>query len=647
MKTILLSILLLASTIVSGQENYTSKTQLDKSTNKIIENAEKAFKKKDYKKARKEYEKALKKYPNLIHAVIRMGTIELEEKKPDTAIQYFSSAADLSASYEPKVLSTLAALYENKDDYRNALKYYRLYKKEITSEKKLVQVNEKIQLNQLRDSLVRNKVAFERIRLEETINTAAAEYLPALSADGSTLIFARIVNGQEDFFMSSLNDSTYEESLPIHDLNTQQNEAAHTLSADGKVIVFTACDRRNGFGSCDLYYSTKKHNGWSKAKNLGGNINSDAWDSQPSVSSDGKVIYFSSRREGGLGGADIYFSTLVDRVWSVPTPLPDNINTTGNEMSPFIHADGRTLYFKSDKHPGMGSYDIFVSRKEGEKWSDPVNLGYPINTKADDGALSISTDGLTAYYSSDAGEEETVFGIKKRTNLNYDIYKFELPEEVRPTPTTYIKFLVMDALSKSPIQSKLVISAAEREIYNKTSGAAGDFLTILTSGENYSVHVEKEGYLFYSEHVTMEKETSFFEPMIRTILLYPIPKKEEKVDPIIYDTPIALRNIFFETDSSNLLPESLPEIKKLQSLLLENPTIRIRIIGHTDNIGTPEYNKNLSQSRSNAVKNKLVELGVEHSRLSIVGMGESEPIASNDDESGRQLNRRTEFVIIK
>lgn len=650
MKTVCISILLFCCSFLFGQENYTDKSQLDKSTLKTIQNAEKAFKKKDYKKARKEYHKALEKYPDLIHAFIRLGTLELDEKKTENAIQYFTSAAKLSETYEPKVLSTLAALHEKNEDYAQALDYYQRYKKQVKGEKKIQQVNDKIQLNRVRDSLVRNKVNFERIRLSETINTEGPEYLPALSADGTTLIFARVIRGQEDFYMSLLNeDGTYGESIPLEALNTAQNEAAHTLSADGKVILFTACHRQDSKGSCDLYYSSKNGESWTAAKNLGNTVNSEAWDSQPSITADGKTIYFTSKRDGGLGGSDIYYSTLKDRAWSTPVPMPANINTSGNEMSPFIHADGQTLYFKSDKHPGMGSYDIFVTRKQGNEWSTPVNLGYPINTTADDGSLSISTDGRTAYYSSDIGETSNFMGVLKTAKRNYDIYKFELPEEVRPTPTTYVKFKVVDAITNATISGKLSITATatNKEIYSKTANADDMFLTVLTSGENYSIHVEKEGYLFYSEHMEMEEEASYFEPLERTILLYPIPKKAEPVDPIIYDTPIVLRNIFFMTASSDLLPQSMPEIQRLKSLLEENPDISIRIIGHTDNVGEPEYNKGLSQQRANSVKNKLIELGVSHSRLSTVGMGEAQPIASNDDEEGRQLNRRTEFVIVK
>ncbi len=648
MKILFTSILLFVAITVFCQENYTSRSELDKSTNKTLEKAEKAFKKKDYKKARKEYLKALKKYPNLIHGLIRMGTIELEGKEQEKAIAYFSSAAKLSNSYEPKVLSTLAALYESKDDYSSAQKYYSLYKKELSDEKKITQLEEKIRLNQVRDSLVKNEVDFERVRLDSTINTEAAEYLPALNADGTVLIFARIVRGQEDFYLSALSESGYNEAIPLQDLNTPQNEAAHSLSADGQVIIFTACDRMNGKGSCDLYFSTKQGDGWSVAKNLGNSINSEAWDSQPSISADGKTLYFSSKRKGGPGAADIYYSTLENRRWSVPIPLPDNVNTEGNEMSPFIHADGRTLYFKSDKHPGMGSYDIFVSRKRGDKWSDPENLGYPINTKGDDGALSISTDGLTAYYSSDE-PTRNFWGLKRKGKRNYDIYKFTLPDHAKPIPSTYIRFKVVDAIKKTAIESELTITSLSNgeTLYQKSGNAKDGFLTVLTRGENYSVYVEKEGYLFHSENLNMEEEAAYFAPLERTIELVPIPEPAQEIDPIIYDTPIVLRNIFFKTASAELLAESQPEIERLQTLLNENTEIKIRIVGHTDNVGNSEYNKGLSQQRADAVKNKLIELGVSHTRLSTIGMGEEQPIANNEEESGRQQNRRTEFVIIK
>ncbi|MDY0084263.1 MAG: OmpA family protein, partial [Ignavibacteriaceae bacterium] len=344
----------------------------------------------------------------------------------------------------------------------------------------------------------------------------------------------------------------------------------------------------DGFGSCDLYISQKVGNKWTYPKNMGDKINSPKWDSQPSICADGKTLYFASARNGNM---DIYVSLLDENgQWQEPKNIGSPINTSKSEMSPFIHPDGRTLYFTSDGHLGMGKNDIFFTRKNNdETWSDPINIGYPINTHNDEGFFIVSASGKTAYYAS---AQHGGYG-------HYDLYSFELPVEARPTPVNYISGVITDKETGKTI-------LAEFELYNLETGELvvrsfsdevnGSFLVCLPSNASYALNINKENYLFYSQHFELNDTMSRIEPIIKNIKLQPI--KEGEI--------VVLENIFFDFDSDKIKSESFVELNKLVKLLNENNQISIELRGHTDNIGLAEYNINLSDKRAFAVYNYLI-----------------------------------------
>ena len=370
-------------------------------------------------------------------------------------------------------------------------------------------------------------------------------------------------------------------------------------------------------------------NKWSVPYNLEEPVNSRQWESQPSFSSDGKTLYFVSNRHNNY---DIWVSMVNENgEWSVPEKLGANINTDNYEGSVFIHPDNQTLYFSSDGHVGMGGLDIYVSKKDSTgKWGKPMNLGYPINTFKDENSILISADGELAMFASD---REGGFG-------GLDLYGFELYEEVRPEKVTYIKGVVFDNETGKKLEARfelIDLATGNIAVTSFSNKGTGEFLVCLPANHDYALNVSKEGYLFYSENFNLSGEKPLTDPVLKDVPLKPL-KSGEKV---------ILKNIYFETDKYDLKKTSEIELQKLIELLNKNPGIKIEISGHTDNVGTTEYNLELSQNRAKAVYDYLSENGIDTDMLTYKGYGESQPVDTNDTEEGRANNRRTEFEVVE
>ncbi|HEY2581869.1 MAG TPA: OmpA family protein [Mucilaginibacter sp.] len=478
---------------------------------------------------------------------------------------------------------------------------------------------------------IAHPVPFTPINMGPEINTAADEYLPVATADESTIIFTRKINNNEDFYQSSKANGKWQTATYLSDqINTPEyNEGSQSISQDGKYLFFTGCNRPDGLGRCDIYVSQRKPDGWSKPFDLDPPVNTPGWESQPSISADGRTLYFVSNRKGGYGGYDIWKSTLTSKGWGEPENLGPNINTAFDEQSPFIHPDDSTLYFCSNGWPGLGGMDLFVSRlgKDG-KWQKPENLGYPINSSGNENGMTLTANGNYAFFSSN--------------NLNgyggYDIYTFELPHNLRPRLVTYIKGKVNDINTLQPLEASVeIIDLAKNEavFQDYSDPNHGDFLTSLTAGKNYGLNISKSGYLFYSEHfslVGIEPKKPF---TIQVLL-----------KPIEIGNKVILNNIFFDTNKFDLKSESIAELQKLLEFLTENPTIKIEISGHTDDVGNDQLNQVLSENRAKSVYQYLIDNKIDPARLVYKGYGKTQPIAPNTSDENRQKNRRTEFKII-
>lgn len=506
---------------------------------------------------------------------------------------------------------------------------------------------------------MKNPSAIDPKNIGPSINTKNPEYFPTMTVDGRTFLFTREIpvnnqpRGQEDFFVTSLSEKNVwmkAEPMPKH-INTPRNEGAPTLSADGRTLIFVACadedgdygPGRKGYGSCDLFVTEKIGSNWSQPKNLPGKVNTAGWETQPSLSSDGKTLYY-IRRVGSRGApprSDIFISTLQeDGTWSKGVPLPNNINTIHRETSVHIHPDGKTLYFSSNGHIGLGGFDIFMTQMQPDgSWSNPVNLGYPINTKNDENSLLVGPGGEIAFFASD---RPGGYG-------DLDIYYFSLPEKYRPTKTTYFEGKVYDAITKTPLAGKfelIDLETGKTVIESSADKVSGEFLVALPTKKQYALNVNYPGYAFFSKNFDMIVREDL-EALHMDIPLIPSGSQGS----------ITLANVFFDLNKSTLRKESYVELDKLFSFLHENPKIRIEIGGHTDTRGDAKNNLALSHERAQSVYNYLVEKGWDPKRMTYKGYGQTQPLISDEEiarmdndkakERAHQENRRTEYTILK
>ena len=604
---------------------------------KLFKKAKEADKEGNRTKAIEYLDKVIEKSPEYIEAYLFAADIFRTEEDFNRAIGYYEK---LMKDYEVPYYFYLfygETLFEV-ERYDEAILSFREY---LKSNKAAPKYKEKVR------SYISNcefsKTAqlkpkpFEPVNLGGLVNSENMEYFPSISADGNSLVFTYRAPNQtksdEDFFISIRDTVTGEwtQSKPAAGfLNTQLTEGAQTITSDGMIIYFAACERENGFGSCDIFASIYKGNGqWSKAINLGPKVNSRVWDTQPSISSDGKTLYFVRGSHGRSRNKDIYYTELQsDGTWGKALKLKGPINTSGSETSPFIHFDNKTLYFSSDGHPGLGKLDFFVSRrKEDGSWEKPENLGYPINSKEDDFSLIVSPDGKTAYFSSDRLGDNV--GLQ-------DLYSFILPKESRAIEIAYIKGKITNKVTGAPISAQIVFSelSSSESILFEQSNRLGNYFSVLPGNADYGLNIQKKGFLVYSKNFSLSNEN------VRKAYVLNV-----KLIPIAVDQKVKLENVFYATASFELDSRSNSELNKVADFLNDNPTVKISVEGHTDNEGSKAGNTKLSKNRAKSVYQYLIEKGIDKSRLSIKGFGSSQPVADNETEEGRKKNRRTEIRI--
>lgn len=619
--------------------------QLDKKTAKTYNKALKCLNKGERQEGIAKLEEVTTKYPAFTKAANKLVGIYLDDGQNEKAIELMKVMLPLSEVPDYRVAGSLSYAYEDEGNYSQAIEVMeQLISKGQLSGKKLESATVRKRELAFRQEGYRNPSEFKPVKLSTAVNSSDAEYHPGFNADGSVMMFVKVgrgANRNEDLYSAKqVSLDSFTVARPLSELNSSAQEGAFTLSQDGNVLIFTACGHRESIGGCDLFISFRKANKWSPARNMGPDINSRFFDSSPTISSDNRTLYFSSKRPGGQGGSDIWMAQLnSENRWDPAVNLGPKINTSGNDEAPYIHPDGKSLYFTSDGHIGFGSYDIFLAKYSKGEWEAPTNLGYPINTKEREGGLFVDLTGNRAYYSS----QLDLSGNKDNNNLG-DIYYFELPEAYKPDLVSYIKVEVRDSESGGLINATAEIKGLIGNDLSpdKTIEIGGVLLTTIIPGE-YSLSISKKGYLFHSENIVLEKSLDLSNPFIYKVEL-------QKIKPEVIPEkpkPIVLKNIFFASGSAELLPTSDFEIAKLVDLLSINGELRIKILGHTDNVGSDAANLKLSADRAKAVYDKIVRSGIASERLQYEGKGESMPIADNETVEGRQTNRRTEFILIK
>ena len=582
----------------------------------------------------------------------------------ETAIDHYKSAIEINPQHT-RTGSTyfyLANLQQAVGSYQDAIKNIEIFTKFKNANPDLL-----VKARAIKDACLfaiesmKNPNDFNPINIGPGINTSDPEYFPTITVDGETILFTRRIKDgrvygpvkeQEDFYVSQLsNQNIWQTAVPMpENVNTVNNEGAPTIAADGRSLVFVACpdatgtnygSNRNGKGSCDLFFSKKLGTRWTDPINLPGNVNSYHWETQPSLSSDGKTMYFirGIRNRNQSRNSDIYVTRKDQNGnWGTAQKLPEHINTPAQEESVLIHPDGRTLYFASRGHIGMGGSDLFVTRlSEDGTWSSPKNLGYPINTKYDENSLMVAPDGEIAFFASD---REGGFG-------DLDIYYFVMPEEFRPTRTLYFEGIVFDITNHKPIPGKfqlIDLETGKEVVYSEADDLTGEFIVSLPTNKKYALNVTYPGYAFFSENFDM-KNPEGLEAIHMDVPLVPLESEH----------PILLANIFFDLGMSTLRPESFIELDKLVSFLEENPTVKVEIGGHTDSRGS--NNKVLSENRAKAVYNYCLDKKISQERLTSKGYGSSQPVfddnyianltSDKQKQTAHQANRRTEYKIIK
>lgn len=641
MKKILLIIFCfqLGLTMLYGQRDYSTRS---KKAIKFYQSAREAFDNMQDDKALVRLEKALEKDDEFIEAYLLRAEIHRASSSYQKQVEDYLTVKKIDDEYFPYLYYNLGAAQLKTGKYENAkesLNQFLNVKKAREISK--LRAQELIKQCDFAIQLINNPVPFNPEPFHTGVPDTINQYWPSLSVDEKVLVFtALLVDStrktivgnfahQEDFFYCQKDEGSWTKAKPLgKPINTPENEGAQHISADGTRIVYTACNREDGHGRCDIYFTYRTRNGWSRPVNAGPEINSKYSDKQPSLSPDGQILYFSSNRPGGYGGMDIWYAQRSKQgYFKEAQNMGELVNTAGDEISPYIHADNQTFYFSSDGHFGLGNKDIFFIKKDSNNmWQDPINIGYPINDYTDEIGLIINAKGDKAYYTADNDK-----GFKA-------IYQFDMPEELRPKPVSYVSGRIFDKQTGEGLEAtfQLLSSISNDTIMQVTSNAEdGNYLVCLPAGQEYTLTVDQRGYLFYSAHFDLMQNNTFKDPLKLDIPLMKIEVGEK----------VVLNNIFFKTDSYSMLPQSNAELAKIVNFLNDKPYLTIEIGGHTDNTGTPAYNKELSEKRAKAVYDYLVKQGEFSQRLTYKGYGETEPIAPNTTEKGRALNRRTELKV--
>lgn len=590
----------------------------------------------EYEQAINLFKQSIKKAPKFLNAYDALANTYQKDNQlinsKNTYLKLLSLKSDhFFGLYE------LGNIYFDLGNLDSSEFYYRRFLRINSSNDKYAQ-NAQLNLRDInfsRDAF-KNPVNVNPVNMGSSINSENQEYSPAFAIDEKTIYITKRMGNlsdnrpNEDLYFAELNDESWDKVKDIGPpINTIENEGAFSISSDGNYIFFTSCSRNGGKGQCDIWLTSKKNNRWDEPKNLQSPINTKYWESQPSISSDGRMLYFSSDRPGGYGGTDIWVSEFSNSGWSAPKNLGPTVNTSKDEQFPFIHSDNRTLYFSSNGHPGLGKSDLYLTRKDVKfNWETPINMGFPINSRGQDWNLVVARDGKTAYFSSD---QLKGFG-------GLDIYTFQLPEKLQAEKVSYLRGYVRDAITKQPLSANVELSPINGEPTTLTYAKPGTgmFLVPLKTNMKYALTIDKDGYLFYTEFYNM--------PAIQRDQPIKLFIDLEKIE---LGNSVVLKNIFFDTDKSDIKDESKQELEKLIDFLSENNSIRIEISGHTDNVGDSKHNMVLSENRAKSVCDFLTNNGIEKSRLTYKGFGDTQPIKQNNTDENRAKNRRTEFKIIQ
>ena len=631
------NLLLLTATVLSV--NLFAQSSCPKSTNKkairLFQEASDLYKDRKYEDAKGIVSKAIDEDPEFADAYLLQGQIAMKKRDDGVLEESFKKVIELCPDLDPEVYFQLGWMYYD-------LKKWKASETQLKAFLDFDKINEdhgkKAETMLDRAKLYAHPIPFNPVPVKD-ISTADPEYLPYITPDNSMAFFTRrfelkernmlTTQSVEKFMIAHmLSEGKYDQGKPMVDpfnSGSSNNEGGASITIDNRHLYFT----QNVKGNFDICTSDFVDGHWTEIKNLGSKVNDPKqWDSQPSICSDSRTLYFASSRDS-MTGIDIYRTTLDENgEWKKAVKLGPSINTNGNEKSPFMHSDSRTLYFSSDSLPGLGGFDIYKCQMDSAgKWLKPVNLGYPINTDADEVGFFVSLDGKTGYFASNK--------LNKGTG-GFDIYSFELYQEARPNRVYFQKGDVNGVENNGPITASIEIKDAVTKKLTKINvdSVTGEYAFVVDFNHDLIVSVKKEGFAFQSNYVS-EKDTSNFKPKVIDLAL-------QKLE---VGGQYTINDIFFATNSYDINDTINTVLDEFIDYLKLNPNLNVAIQGHTDNVGNPADNMVLSENRAKAVFNYLTGHSIAASRASFKGYGETKPIADNNTEAGRAKNRRTVFVV--
>ena len=601
--------MLFGSTVFAQSSDYSD----TKNASKSLQIAQQYINSEHYEKAYHQLRHTVKIKDNFAVAYRELGKVCLEMKKFDESIDALEKSFELDKKLSRAAFFECGEAHFNKGNVEKAKSYYIQYEelkgtnyankeKESGLELSYDQMLEERNRNcQYIASLDLAYTDIQPLNLGNAINSDLDEYLPTTTSDGEQIVFTRQKSKEnEDVMISNFVKGKWSKSRSFgKEINTKKNEGMAKFETHGKAFYFAGCMRNDTEGGCDIYKAQLSAGEVTKVVRVEGNLNSASWDSQPSITCDGHFMFFSSSREGGIGGGDIWMSRLQSNgEWGYPENLGNQINTEGDEEAPFISSDGSTLYFTSSGHQGQGDGDIFISRKINDSWSEPINLDYPINSPAKELGFYVQGDGKTAFFAS----------AKIGGAGGLDIYTIELPEQFRPNPMVHLEGYVKNHVTNEPISTKVTIGR-EKEKWVTKSDENGWFFICLPGNKGYSFQVDEKGYKYYieatfleaQENVTPVKQELFLEP-----ILLPQPEFVSKGLP---DTEKRIQ-IFFDFDSFEINNDALVELQKLSTFLHDEDDWKVEVVGYADSKGNYEYNKVLSQKRAGAIVDYLKNDGI-------------------------------------
>lgn len=658
---ILIIIFIFSPCILKAQDDTPCEKIKNKKATKLYDQAVSEYNKKMFPNASKLLHDAINMENEYVDAYFLLGMINVRKTgegdeavfNARAAMKYFRQVIKLCPNYEnPYSWFYLGELYYGIEKYDSAAICYNKFLDAAEKADKIVKPADFDKASSMEKfakdySEVTSKSVPFNPHPVKGICTKLDEYLAIISADNEIALFTRKdsmppkvgaiamdAGFKEKFIMSTRYGGEFDRGKPLPSpFNKFDNEGGPTLSIDNKLLIYTVSKMVGGYLNTDLYYSEFIDGKWTEIKSMGPKINSpDSWESQPSLSSDGKTLYFASNRRGGFGGIDIWKSIKDQNgEWGMPVNLGKTINTAGDEKSPFIHPDNKTLYFSSTGLPGLGGYDIFFAKMDDNgKWSTPKNIGYPINSKEDDFGFFVSTDGKTGFFNSN---RKGIGGVG-----GWDIYSFDLYEGARPEKVLFLKGDVKDETTNEPVRAKVTLKNVDTKEITEIAvdTTTGKYVAAVLFKNDYILSVKKEGYAYESKYIARE-DTTFSTPA----------KVDMQIEPLVVGKAYEIKDIKYATASAELTETSKFILNGFIEFLTYNPELKVSIHGFTDDVGNDEYNLKLSDDRAKSVYTYLIENNIQADRLSFKGFGETQPKASNKTAEGRAKNRRTEFVIVE